>query len=129
MLLHGLGRAISVPEYWPQLPSWQRTFKAEMCAEARRVPMADDERGGRPTDWPVQIGDVRSGGWLKKAPVNGLGSMSPRYEFRSQYDLRNYHFGAAEERYREGHVGDARQGRSVHHLRVAHNIDAAPNGG
>ena len=35
----------------------------------------------------------------------------------------------AEERDREVHVGDARKGRSVYQVGVAHNVDAAPTGG
>ena len=61
--------------------------------------------------------------------VSGLRSLSLRYHLGGQYHLRDHHFGAAEERYREAHVGDARKGRSVHQLSVAHNVDAAPTGG
>ena len=60
--------------------------------------------------------------------ASGLRPLSLRYQLGGQYDLRDHHFGAAEERYGEAHVGDAHK-RSVHQLCVAHNVDAAPTGG
>ena len=61
--------------------------------------------------------------------ASGLRPLSLRYQLGGQYDLRDHHFGAAEERYREAHVGDSRKGRSVHQFCVAHNVDAASTGG
>lgn len=60
--------------------------------------------------------------------MSGFRSLSLRYHLGGQYNLRDHHFGAADERYRKAHVGDARKGRSVNQLSVAHNVDAAPTG-